>query len=44
MRTKVNITIKFEGMKLKKKNQNKIYNNQKIKNQIWYNQQIIKYF
>jgi hypothetical protein len=31
-------------MKLKKITQNKIYSNKQFKNQIWYNQQIIKYF
>jgi hypothetical protein len=29
---------------IEKKNQNKIYNNQNIKDQIWYNQQIIRHF
>ena len=40
MRTRVNIKIKFEGLKLKRKS-NKICINQKFKDQIWYNQQII---
>ena len=31
-------------MKLKKKNQNKIYNKQMVEKQIWYNQQVIWYF
>jgi hypothetical protein len=31
-------------MKLKKKIQNKIYSKQKIEDQIWYNQQITRYF
>jgi hypothetical protein len=31
-------------MKLKKNIQNKIYNNYKIKDQIWYNQKITKCF
>jgi hypothetical protein len=37
---KIDIKIKFWGTKLKKKILKK-YNNQKIKDQIWYNQQII---
>jgi len=46
MRTKVNIKIKSKskGWNWKKKIQNKIYSNQKVEDQICYNQQIIWYF
>jgi hypothetical protein len=39
IKTKINIKIKFQGMKLKNKylKQN-IYSNQKFEDQIWYNQ------
>jgi len=39
MKTKIDIKSNFKGWNWKK-NQNKIYNNQKIEGQVWYNQQI----
>jgi len=48
IKTKVNIKIKLNQILWdeieKKKIQNKIYSNQKFEDQIWYNQQIIRYF
>jgi hypothetical protein len=45
MRIKVNIRIKFQGIKLKNKySKQNIHSNQKFEDQIWYNQQIIWYF
>jgi hypothetical protein len=44
IRTKVNIKIKLNQIlngEIEKKNQNKMYSNQKFENQICYNQQII---
>ena len=41
MRTQIDIKIKLNQIlsdEIKKKNQNKIYSNQKFEDQIWYNQ------
>ena len=47
MMTKFNIKIKLNQIisyKIEKKNQNKIYSNQKFEDKIYYNMQIIRYF
>jgi hypothetical protein len=44
IRTKINIKLNSKGWNWKKIFKKYIYSNQKFKDQIWYNQQIIWHF